>query len=192
MDILTTIKNLVSGWQGYLLAGGLALLMGAAGGAYAGYRWETGTVATLKLQAAQAQIQAVQAADRSRAAQDAVALAAAVREAQAQTKIQTVTQTITKEIPKYVPAPQETAAADRPGCVSFGLVRVLVGAQDGTDPGTLSLPASQSDDACTALGWADVASAVAADFGAARANAEQLTALQDWAVANQKAQESVQ
>lgn len=175
--------SFLGGIQGYLIAGGLALVIGLGGGVYAGYRWEAGTVASLKLADAQSATLAVQAADKSRARQDAVTLGAALAEAKAQTKIVTQTQTITKEIPRYV-----TVHEDAVMCVPYGLVRLLDASALQTDPSGLGLPSGKSDDDCTPLKATDLAVALLDTYGDFQANAEQLTALQAWVVANQKAQ----
>lgn len=179
----SAISGFLGGFQTYLIAGGLALAVGAAGGAWAGYRVEASKVAAIRLADAQAQAQALQAADKSRARQDAVTLAAALKEAAAQQKVVILTQTLTREIPHYV-----TVQADAVSCIPIGLARVLRAAADGVDPGTLSLPAGQSDDACSDVTASEVAGWFKDYAGASQANAEQLTALQAWAVENQKAQ----
>ena len=155
-------------------------------GAYAGYRWEAGTVATLKLDAAQARSQAIQIAAASQKAQDGVALAATVKEAQAQTQIITKTITVTKEIPRYV-----TVHEDAITCLPVGLARILRAAADGSDPSALVLAPGQSDDACSDVTSTEVAGWFSAYAGAARANAEQLNALEAWAIASHDAQENV-
>lgn len=178
--ILTAIKTFLGGIQSYLIAGGLALVLGAAGGAWAGYRWEAGTVDRLRAEAAQGAAAAAQEARLTQSAIDGIALTAAVKEAQAQTKIEVQTVTITKEIPRYV--------HDQISCpgLTVGLARVLRGAADGVDPSTLSGPAGQSDDACSDVTPSEVAGWFTAYAGAARANTQQLTALQEWAAAVQK------
>jgi len=180
MGLLTIIKNFLGGAQGYLIAGGLALILGASGGAWAGYRWERGTVDRLKTEAAQDALAAAQHARAAQSALDGIALSAAVHEAQAQSKIQIQTVTITKEIPRYV--------HDQISCpgLTVGLARVLRGAADGVDPSSLSDPTSQPDDACSDVTPSEVAGWFTEYAGAARANAQQLTALQDWVVATQK------
>lgn len=178
--VLTAIKTFFGGVQGYLIAGGLAFILGASGGAWAGYRWEAGTVAALKLEQAQ---DAALAADKARKAQvlvDALSASAAAWEEKAQAKIQVQTVTITKEIPRYV--------HDQVSCpgLTVGLARVLRAASDGVDPGGLSDPAGQPDDACSDITPSEVAGWFTSYAGAARANAQQLTALQDWVAATEK------
>lgn len=164
---------------------GLAALALASGGAYAGYRWEAGVVAQVRLADAQAVAKAVSVARASDAAQAKVGLSAALSEAQAQTKIVTQTVTITKEIPLYV---HDQIAC--PSGFTVGLARFLRAAADGADPATLSLAPGQSDDACSDLTATEMASWFSDYAGASQANAEELTALQAWVVANHQAQES--
>lgn len=161
-------------------AGAIACL---SAGAYAGYRWEAGTVAKLELADAQARSQAIQIAAASQKAQDGVALAAAVKEAKAQTQIEVQTVTVTKEIPRYVTIHQDATV-----CVPYGLVRLLDAAADQTDPSAFQLAPGQSDDTCSPVKASDLAGSVIANYSAAIANAEQLTALQAWIVANHAAQ----
>lgn len=63
------------------------------------------------------------------------------------------------------------------GCVSVGLVRLHDAAALGVDPDTLPLPAGSSDDACSSVTNADLASAISDNYAAARANAAQLNDL---------------
>lgn len=137
--------------------------------------WDEGAVADLKLADKTAQIHALHAALALQKKQDAVTLAAALHEAAAQQKIVTQTVTMTKEIPVYV-----SPRIDARDCIPYGLVRVLDSAALGADPASLSLPAGQFDDTCAPVKASDLAANVAANYGAARANAEQLGALQGW------------
>ena len=57
---------------------------------------------------------------------------------------------------------------------------VLDAASLGADPDALSLPAGQSDGACAPVAADVLAANVAANYGAARSNAEQLNALEAW------------
>jgi hypothetical protein len=64
---------------------------------------------------------------------------------------------------------------------------VLDAAALGVDPDTLSLAPGQSDGSCAPVKASDLAASVAGNYGAARANAEQLTALQNWIAAEAQA-----
>lgn len=64
------------------------------------------------------------------------------------------------------------------GCITFGFLRSLDAAGLGVDPAGVELPPGQSDDACAPLSAADYAAAIGDRFSDARANAEQLDALE--------------
>jgi hypothetical protein len=145
----------------------------AAAGAWAAHHWDEGEIADLKLAQSQAQTRAVLAQAKIVRAQDAVSLAAAVTEASAQQKIADEAHLIPKEIRIHVPSASRI-------CIPFGLVRVLDAATTGADPAGLPLPAGQSDAGCAPVDAAALAQSVAGNYVTARANAEQLSALQDW------------
>lgn len=148
------------------LVGAIALL---AAGAYGGYRFEEGKLSDLKAQYAQAETKAVQEAKTIQSKEDANAEAQELAEAQAQQKIVTQTITVTKEVPHYVPVIH--------ACVPVGLVRVL-NAASGVADSPDAVATGQPNDACTSLSWDQVAGDIADDYGTARANAEQLNALE--------------
>ena len=154
------------------IAGAVAALCIAAGGFYAGYHWESVTVAKLELAQAQA-AQKAQATALTETKQITVNNnAAGAHDAQAQQQIVTRTVTITREVPKYV--------HDQIGCPSgatYGFVRVLVAAERGVDPASLDLPAGVTDDTCSPDEQSNLAAQIVADFGAANANAQQLNDL---------------
>lgn len=182
---LSAVTGFFGGIQTYLIIGTVTLAVGAASGAWVGYRIESGKVAAIRTADAEAETQAVKLADSNRAAQDAVTLASALSEAEAQEKVITVTQTITKEIPAHVPP-----AVDATVCVPYGLIRLLDASALQADPDSLSLPAGQSDGSCAPVKASALAQSVIANYGIAQSNAEQLTALQAWVLADQKAQEN--
>jgi hypothetical protein len=104
----------------------------------------------------------------------------AVSEATAQQKITVHTVTITKEVPIYVTPQIDTVVVP---CIPYGLVRVLDAAALATadnpvTPADLALPTGQSDDACTGIKASDLAASIAANYGIAKQNAEQLDALE--------------
>lgn len=167
-----TILSLLSGAKTYLLVGGLAALIAAAGAGYVVHRIDEAAVLKLQLADATAAQAATAKALATQTLVDTYTQADAVAEATAQHNIITRTHTVTKEIPIYV-----TVEQDRAVCVPYGFVRVLVSAERGVSAASLDLPAGQSDDACTGLKLSDLAAAVAADYGAANQNAEQLNAL---------------
>lgn len=180
----SAVTGLLGGIQTYLIIGTVSLAVGAAGGAWVGYRMESGKVTAIQAADAEAETQAVKLADKNRAAQNAVTLSSALNEATAQSKIVTATQTIIKEVPAHVP-PQVDATV----CVPFGLIRLLDASALQADPDSLGLPSGQSDGSCSPVKASALAQSVINNYGAAEANAEQLTALQAWVLADQKAQE---
>lgn len=108
--------------------------------------------------------------------QVAVTTAAASSETAAQERIRVVYRTITEKVPQYV-----TPAADARCIVPIGFVRGFDAAAKGAPdvPGP-SAAAGQSDDAASGVELSTVLGVTVSDFGAANANAEQLSALQDW------------
>lgn len=174
----------VLGLKAALLSAAAAGLLGLAGGAYAGYRWEHAIVLEERLAAAKATADAVRLAKEAKDRQFAVDLAAAVAEAAAQAKIAGFREALRMRIGDYV-----TPAQDARVCVPYGLVRVLNAAVLQTDPGALQLAPGQSDDACSPVKASVLADAIVAWLSVARANAQQLTALQQWVIDNRKAQE---
>ena len=162
------------GFSSFKLIAMLILVAGTAiGTATVTHKVDNARFEKLELGYAQAKEKAVEEARAAQAAQDKIALTAAVAEAAAQEKIVTITNTITKEIPSHV--------KDSGPCITYGLVRVLDGAASGRDPDTLALPTGKSDDACSPVKASDLAQSVADNYGAARQNSEQLTALQQTA-----------
>ncbi len=153
----------------YALAG--AVVVSLCLGLYGGYRFELSAYDALALSQAKAVEQAQQEAANTQKAVDTIHETAAVREATAQQHILVQTNTITKEVDRYVPS---TVA-----CIPVGLVRVLNGAASGVEPSRVIVAAGQPDDACAPISWRSLANDLADDYGSARANAEQLNALED-------------
>lgn len=160
-----------------------------AGGVYVAHHWDAGDaaalqtkIATIQRDDARAKAEALAAAaDRMRRA-DAISLKSAVAEAAAQQKLAQEKSTIAKEVHRHV-----ARNSSNPVCISYGLVRVLDAASLGADPDSLSLPVGQSDESCAPVAAADLAANVAANYAAARANAEQLSALQAWVLEEEAA-----
>ncbi len=100
---------------------------------------------------------------------DDIALEAAHQEATQQRAVADSTAAQLLQVKRHV--------QNNPRCVTFGFVRVLDAATHGVLAETLSLPAGKSDAACTKLTANDLANAIVTNYGAARANAEQLNAL---------------
>lgn len=159
---LTTIKY---------TAAGVAVLAIAAGGFYAGFRWEKGTYEELVAAQAKLQTAAVQAAATDQKRRDDITLSATIAAAQGQTVIVDHYHTITKEIPSHVP--------DSPVCVPFGLVRVLNAA---AGPAAYPVPGAESasDESCAPVSWRSLAADITADYQAGTQNSRQLSDLQWW------------
>ena len=97
------------------------------------------------------------------------------KEVLVQGEIAAKTKTITMEITHYVPRPGPSVSVP---CISNGMLRVHDAAVLGVDPSTILPPAASPDAACSTVAAADFMATVTINYGAARANAEQLTALQ--------------
>jgi hypothetical protein len=110
---------------------------------------------------------------------DQEALLGAEAEAKGQAALTQQNAVIVKEVPVYV-----TEKADAVTCIPYGFVRVLdatiLAGNSGSpvSPSDLALPADQSDDACAPVKASDLAASIAANYGTAQANAEQLNALE--------------
>lgn len=171
--LFSAATGALGGIQTYLIAGGLALALGFAGGAYSGYRWETGVVANLKLADEKAKDAAATDAFK-RGQKLAVANSKnGANDMTIQTKIVDHYITLTRKVPIYVTPTQDAAA----GCISYGFIRVLVASQRDVEPETLTLPAGITDDACTGYTLSTLAAALRAGFLAANQNAQQLNDL---------------
>jgi len=179
----SVVTSALGGVWGYVAAFGVGALLVGSTAVYATHHWDANELQAVKMQVQKEAIEAMQFALTTQKAEDRVDLAAAVKEATAQNHVTTVIQTVTKEIPRYVTVHQDATV-----CVPYGLVRLLDATVDQTDPANLKLATGQSDDACSPIKASDLAGSVIANYGAAIANAEQLTALQAWIVANHAAQ----
>lgn len=180
---LSTAGAFLGGIQTYLIVGAVTALLAGSAGAYAGWRWEHSNLLALKLDAALAQAAAVKRQADSDRRQSAVDVAAAFDEAFQQGKLQARTIIIKERIPVHV-----TAYQDATVCVPVGLLRIMRAAATGADPDTIPLAAGQSDDDCAAYAVSDVARLVAEVYAVGHANAQQLNALQKWAIDNHEAQ----
>lgn len=181
-SIWSTVAGFFGGIQDYLIVGAMTLVLGLAGGTYAGYRWELGAYEKLAASDAQAQTVAVQQEAASQAAQDLVGLRWSLSDQKAQDDIQTQTITLTKDIPVYV---HDQIACPGP---TVGLARVLRAAAAGVAADTLQLAPGQHDDDCSDFAPTEVAGWFGAYAGASRGNAKQLNDLEGWVVDNHAAQ----
>ena len=149
-------------------------------GLYAAHHWDEGDIETLRAKIATVErddaraktLAIADAADRLKRA-DASSLNAAVAESAAQQKLVDEKSRLLQEVHLHVSSRSHI-------CIPYGVVRMLDAASLGVDPDILSLSAGQSDATCTPVTAADLAASVAANYASARANAEQLNALEAW------------
>lgn len=165
------LSNLYS----FLIVGGLSAVIAGAGIGTVVHKIDSAAYHKLELGIKTAEAEALKRVVIITQRQDKIALDAAVTEAAAQQKIIVQTQVITKEVVRHV-------KVDSP-CITFGFIRVYDAAVFGVSPDTLPLPAGQLDGTCAPLSPPAVASAIAENTGRARANAEQLDALEDFTLA---------
>ena len=100
---------------------------------------------------------------------------AGVAEAKAQDRIHIVYRTLREEIPVHV-APE----TDRAFRLPVGLVRLHDAAARGVELSRVPDPAGEPDGAASRVQPSDLAGALIDNYGACRADAEQLAALQAW------------
>jgi hypothetical protein len=105
-----------------------------------------------------------------------ISIHSAAAEADAQAQLAASATVIKQKVHKHVTAPPSPPTVR--GCITYGLVRAHDAAALGVDPDTLALPAGTADDACAPVADADLADALSDNYAAARANAEQLEALE--------------
>jgi len=173
--LFSGLTSALGGIYGYLAAAGIAAIL-AGYGSYQVTAWaKDETISSLKLADAKAETDAVQAAKDQMARQDKVTLDSAVAEAEAQARIVTRTVTITRKVPVYV-----SAQSDSRCVLPNGFVQLLDAAGLQADPDALPGATGEPHDAAAGLSLSEATALLAADLGAAAANAEQLTALQGW------------
>jgi hypothetical protein len=137
--------------------------------AYVKHEWEAGKAAQAQIVVLHKQEKAVAGAEKSVVAQ------AGSSEQAAQAALSAQARVIIEKVPVYVQNPRGHVSGV--ACVSNGLVRLHDAAALGVDPA--SLPATVGpDDACSGVAPSDFASTIARNYAAARANAEQLNALE--------------
>ena len=147
----------------------------AAGGFYAGYRWEE--TAYLKFQASVVTVTDKakdQAAARQKQMDDA-SFTIEKASIQKQQVIVTQTQTVIKKVPVYV-----TAKTDATFPLPCGFVRLHDASASGKDPADIALPAGFTDEQACPTKASDAATIIAENYGQYRTIAQQLSDLQDW------------
>lgn len=154
----------------------LAVALAVAGAAWwlhdRGYRAGEAKVHA-EWQAERAQLQ--EAHDAEVARLNAASRYMDVRFIENERRIEGATRTIVKEVPRYV-----TVEADRACPVPVGFVRVHDAAATGADGVPADPTAADPDATAEGVALSDVAATVVDNYGACRANAEQLIALQDY------------
>lgn len=143
-----------------------------AGGMKLEYDLDAAKITKMELSYAQAQQKAVAEAAAKQKAEDDQATAAATSEAANQSQLATSLQQQLAEVKSHVTSKPIT-------CITWGFVRVLDAAVSGISASSINLGPGKSDDACSPFTADQLAAFVVQNYGIARANAEQLNALQD-------------
>lgn len=187
---MTIISSLFGGLWGYVAVAAVA--SSVAG--YAAHHWDLATIRqdkityqALELKDAktltdqlEAQAKALAAVKDEQHLLDQEVTVGAVAEAKAQETIHAHVVTVVKSVTQYVTQKADTILVP---CIPYGFVRVLDAAALSTSsrpvsPSDLALPTGQSDDACAPIKASDLAAAIAANYGTAEENAEQLNSLE--------------
>ncbi len=143
-------------------------------GAFEQHKIDANALTSLKAQYAQATAVALAKGAAIQQANDNRAIAAASSEAAVQTQIATDLQKELTDARMHATIVQKIS----PSCVPWGAYRLLYAGSHGGDPAGLGYFAGKSDDACSPIGWLDLAAAILHDYSQARANGEQLNALE--------------
>lgn len=169
----------VFGLKGMLIGCAVSVLLGGAGGAYLGYRFEHGNYVELQLADAQAEKRAIQAALDKQAKINAANQQDAVDAAYFRGRMDATVVKLVSGAPANVTIKQDqdAANADSAGCITYGFARLLYAGAHGVDAESVQLPSGESVDTCTALKPSELAAAVAQDLAAGYSNGHQLDAL---------------
>jgi len=147
-------------------------LIGAIAAGWLVHKIDTATLNDYKLAQARVQSKAVADAIDLERKQAAIALNAAVAEAEAQEKIIVETETIVKEVVRHV--------KDVPNCPTFGVVRIYNASLSGAGVDSFPIPTGKSDDSSAGITTDSFAQSLAINNGRCRANSQQLNALIDY------------
>lgn len=158
----------LSGLAAQLVIAAGIFLGGLGIGAWTTHQIDGNQYKALELSYQQAQIKAVQQAQEEQRKLDAIAVAAAQKEAQTQANLTAKAKRQLAEVSKHV---------NNKPCVTYGLVRVVDSAVHGVLADQLKLPAGKSDDTCAPISAADLARSIVDNYNTANANKEQLNAL---------------
>jgi hypothetical protein len=152
----------------------LAVIVGlVAGGAYEEHRIDAAKLTSLELSYQTASATAAAQAAATQKQLDAATSAATTAAATQQAALNNQLQAEVLSVPTYVKTPATP-------CVPWGFIRVLDATVLGSDPASLPLPAGAANDACSTFSYATVAASIVVNYGHAKFNAAQLTALQAW------------
>ena len=159
-------------------AGGILALLAVvaglvAGGAYEEHRIDAGKLTSLELSYQTAQAAAVAQAATTQKQLDQATQSATAAALTSQATLNSQLQTEVLSVPTYVKTPATP-------CVPWGFIRVLDATILGSDPAKLPLPAGAANDACSTFTYDAVAASIVINYGHAKFNAAQLTALQAW------------
>ncbi len=181
---LKAVTGFFGGIQAKLIIGAVTFAVGAASGAWVGYRIESGKVTAIQATLAEAETQATQHGARIVAVEDRVGLDVALRNMTFTDHITLQVTTNAQEITRYV---HDQISCPGP---TVGFARVLRAYSEGIDPANLSLAPGQSDDDCSDVAPTTVAGWFNQYAGASRQNSQQLNDLEDTIRKDQAAKEN--
>lgn len=169
----------VFGLKGVLIGCAVSVVLGGAGGAYLGYKFEHGRYVELQLADAKAMQAAILDAKDKQHRIDLGNQEDAVAEAYFRGKMDGTIVNLKSGAPLNVTITQDqqAAAADHAGCITYGFYRMLVAGERIVPADSLDIPDGQSVDACTALVPSELATALAQDLADGTANGHQLNGL---------------
>ena len=143
--------------------------MAFAGGMRVEYKIESGKIAALQLEYAQAEIKARDEAAAQQKQFDTISITQAQSENAAQTALTSRGNLAINEVPSHV-----VTKVIAYNCVPMDFIRLLDAAASGRSTTDLPLPAGKSTNSCAASDWTSVARSVVANYYTSRANSQQL------------------
>lgn len=150
-----------------ILLGVVASLIGI--GAFEQHKIDANALTSLKAQYAQATAAALAKGAMIQQANDERAIAAASSEASVQASRVAALQQELADVQSHFHVKAVTAS-----CVPYGFLRVLYAGSHGSTADSIGYSAGQSDDACSPVGWAQLASEILHNYERALANGTQL------------------
>lgn len=158
-----------------VIASVAAFALGFTGGYTYAWSRQEATIQRMRADEAKRQTAAVEAALAHERATRKITESVESSAAAVQERVRIVYRTITRKIPVHV-----TPEIDRRYPLPCGLVRVLDASAAGVDPDQVSCGPGVADDAPSDVTASEAGQNIAGNYGDARHNAEQLSALQDW------------